>query len=243
MSQITDAFEDLSHALRVLLEANYRANFQGLLQLDRAEAVGNIENALASVLNAFHSLYDAMDKEAQSSSIIDWYKTPELATVLVLRNARHHNQAKKIRTMYSYYAHEARKIGSMEMYILVDFPAEEEGADTFEVYVSWADLKTLFSLPAKETRIQNETAELIKSYLSTSKFKSYAAEFQLEENRIFFNIVPIFVNAAVKLTPLIKHLVTPRSTEGETFLTLFQHVLPADTINHEVNCGPIALMP
>lgn len=242
MSQITDAFEDLSHALRVLLEVNYRANFQGLLQLDRAEAVGNIENALASALNAFHSLYDAMDKEGQSS-IINWYKTPELATVLVLRNARHHNQAKKIRTMYSYYAQEARKIGSMEMYILVDFPAEEEGADTFEVYVSWADLKTLFSLSSRDTKVQEATAELIRHYLNTSKFKNYAAEFQLEENRIFFNIVPIFVNAAVKLTPLIKHLVTPRSTEGETFLTLFQHVLPADTINHEVNCGPIALMP
>lgn len=54
MSLVTDAFEDLSHAFRVLLEADIRANRQGLLQLDRAEAVGNIETALASVMNAFH---------------------------------------------------------------------------------------------------------------------------------------------------------------------------------------------
>lgn len=242
MRQITDAFEDLSHALRVLLEADARAHRQGLLQIDRAEAVGNIETALAAVLNAFHSLYDALDKEGHGS-LVDWYQTPELATVLILRNARHHNQAKKIRTMYSYYAQEAEEIGRMEMYILVDFPAREDGADTFDVYISWADLKTLLALPPQETRIREPVAQSVRSYLATNKFKDYAAHYELNEKRVFFNVVPLFVNAAAKLVPLITNLVSPRSTESETFLTLFQHVLPADTKNHEVNCGPIALMP
>lgn len=66
MSQITDAFEDLSHALRILLEADDRAHRQGLLQIDRAEAVGNIDTALGAVLNAFHSLYDAQEKEGHA---------------------------------------------------------------------------------------------------------------------------------------------------------------------------------
>lgn len=242
MSLITDAFEDLSHALRVLLEADARAHRQGLLQLDRAEAVGNNETALAAVLNAFHSLYDAMDKEGHCG-LIDWYETPELATVLILRNARHHNRAKKIRTMYSYYAQEAKKIGRMEMYILVDFPAMEDGVDTFDVYVSWADMRALLSLPKAETRIRDAAAQSVRAYLGSSKFSAYATHYELEEDRVFFNVVPLFVNAAVKLVPLIKHLVSPRSMEGETFLTLFQHVLPANMHDHEVYCGPIALMP
>lgn len=242
MNFITDAFEDLAHALRVLLEADARAHRQGLLQLDRAEAVGNIETALAAVLNAFHSLYDAMGKEGHCK-LIDWYKTPELATVLILRNARHHNQAKKIRTMYSYYAQEAEKIGRMEMYILVDFPAMEDGADTFDVYISWADLRMLLSLPTAETRIRDTAVQSIRNYLASSKFLEYANQYDLEEDRVFINVVPILVNAAVKLVPLIKHLVSPRSMEGEAYLTIFQHVLPADTQKHEVNCGPIALMP
>ena len=241
MSFITDAFEDLSHALRVLLEADARAHRQGLLQLDRAEAVGNIEIALAAVLNAFHSLYDAMDKEGYSG-LIDWYRTPELATVLTLRNARHHNQAKKIRTMYSYYAQEAEKIGRMEMYILVDFPAMEDSADTFDVYISWADLRALLSLPTTETRIRDTAARTIRNYLASSMFSEYASQYELAEDRIFINVVPLFVNAAVKLVPLIRHLVSPRSLESETYLNLFQHILPADTQNHEVNCGPISLV-
>lgn len=242
MNQTTDAFEDLSHALRVLLEAHAKAHRFGLLQVDRAEAVGNIETALAAVLNAFHSLYDALEKQSHGS-LLDWYKTPELATVLTLRNARHHNHANKIRTMYSYYAQEAEKIGNMEMYVLVDFPATEDGADTFEVYLSWADLKALLALPSKTTQINETVARSIHTYLGAARFQSYAMEYELEEDRLFFNVVPLLVNAAVKLIPTMEHLVSSRSTESEAFLTLFQHVLPADTKNHEVNCGPIALMP
>lgn len=242
MSKVTDAFEDLSHALRVLLEADDRAHRQGLLHVDRAEAVGNIETALAGVLNAFHSLYDALEKEGHGS-LIHWHTTPELATVLILRNARHHNQAKKVRTMYSYYAQEAEKIGGMEMYVLVGFPAEEEGASTFEVYLSWADLKTLLTLPSEDTRIRGPAAQSVRDYLNTARFPDYAAHHQLEEDRVFFNVVPLFVNAAIKLVPLIKHLVSPRSAESETFLMLFQNVLPVNTKDHNVNCGPIALIP
>jgi hypothetical protein len=58
---ITFAFDDLAQSLRVLLEADYHA--RRLLFVDRAEAVGNIETALSSVLNAFHSLSDAIDAQ------------------------------------------------------------------------------------------------------------------------------------------------------------------------------------
>lgn len=242
MSKINEAFEDLSHALRILFEADARANRGGLLHLDRSEAVGNIETALAAVLNSFHSLYDAMNKDG-FASLVDWYKTPELAILLILRNARHHNHARKIRTMYSYYAQETQKIGRMEMYILVDFPAEETGGDTFDVYLSWADLKYLLALPHKETQIKEPVAQLIRSYLATSKFKDYAEFYELEEERIFFNVVPLIVNAAIKVVPLIKNLIFPRSVESETYSKLFQHMLPMDTQFQEVNCGPITFMP
>jgi hypothetical protein len=101
----------------------------------------------------------------------------------------------------------------------------------------------LLALPVNVSRIRANSSEAIRNYLSTSKFGNYASKYELEEDRVFFNVVPLLVNAAIAVVPKIKHLVAPRSTESETFLTLFQHVLPADTANHEVNCGPIALIP
>jgi hypothetical protein len=94
--EISNVFEDLSQSLRVLLESHYKTHVQGLINVDRAEAVGNVEVALTSVLNSFHSLSDATKKE--KSLDINWYGTPELAFVLAIRNARHHNLSNKIRT-------------------------------------------------------------------------------------------------------------------------------------------------
>lgn len=238
MPHLSDAFEDLAQALRVLLEANDKAHRQRLIQLDRAEAVGNIEMGLASVLNSFHSLYDAMVKSGHDA-LVSWYDTPELATILALRNARHHNLARKVRTIYTYYAQEAEKIGRMEMYLLVDFPAEEDGADTFDVYMSWADLRELLQLPQQESKLRPTVTSAITQYLGTSKFKEYSDYYQLEEGCVFFNVVPLIVNAAIKVIPKIKHLVQPRSTESKTFSTLFDHISPARTAEHKVNCGPI----
>src|SRR5467141_2659478 len=153
-SIVDHAFDDLAHSLRVLLEANHRAHGGGLLMVDTAEAVGNIETALSSVLNAFHSLYDALGKTPSPDGLpIDWYQSGQLATILALRNARHHNKANKIRTLYNYHAREAERPDRLTMYVLVNFPSPEEGAGTFEVYLSWSDFDQLLSMPQSESRL------------------------------------------------------------------------------------------
>lgn len=237
---IGNAFEDVAQSLRVLLEADSRANRQGLLFVDRAEAVGNIETALSSVLNAFHSLYDAIGKQLGNNPI-DWYRTGSLATILAIRNARHHNKANRIRTLYTYHTQEAERLDRMVQYVYVDFPFSEKGADTFDVYMSWADLRQLLSLPKSESQIRPDTGTVIRHYLSSEKFSGYASYYELSESRVFFNIVPLFVNAAAKIVPAIKSHLRGTSTESEFFADHFSTAENADTKNHEVNCGPFML--
>src|SRR6266849_3460067 len=161
---IDHAYDDLAHSLRVLLEADHHANRGGLLLTDRAEAVGNIETALGAVLNAFHSLYDAIEAHL-GQHVIDWYRTGELATILAIRNARHHNKANKIRTLYTYHARGSWRPDRMRQYVLIDFNSPEEGADTFDVYLSWADFDMLLSMPRSESRISDASCEIIRNYL------------------------------------------------------------------------------
>ena len=177
---IEHAFEELAQSLRVLFEADFKANRGGLLLVDRAEAVGNIENALTSVLNAFHSLYDAVEKQLGSNPI-NWYESGPLALVLAIRNARHHNKANRIRTLYTYHTQEAEHIQHMEQYVLVDFITPDEGADTFDVYLSWADFKLLLEMPNSESRIKQTTNGAIREYLDTAKFPEYSEYYNLEE--------------------------------------------------------------
>ena len=234
---IEHAFEELAQSLRVLLEADFKANRGGFLLVDRAEAVGNIENALSSVLNAFHSFYDAIEKQLGSNPI-NWYESGSLAIVLAIRNARHHNKANRIRTLYTYHTQEAEKIQHMEQYVLVDFVIPDKGADTFDVYLFWSDLKSLLDMPSGESRVRQPTSTAIREYLDTEKFPEYSNYYDLEESRVFFNVVPLLVNAASTIVPLIKQYCGSGSTESTFFADHFSTVVHADTKHHDVNFGP-----
>ncbi|MDR5748740.1 hypothetical protein QCE73_36780 [Caballeronia sp. LZ029] len=239
MDPVSHSFEDLAQSLRILLEAHHRAEREGLIRLDRAEATGNVESAVSGVLNSFHSLFDAMTK-ARMSKQLDWYKTPELALILLLRNARHHNHARKIRTLYTHYAQEAKRIGSMERYVLMDFPPADDDGDTFDVYLSWGDLRSLLTASSKESGVKEDTAASVKAYLGIERFAEYAAYHEVSEARVMFNVVPLIVNAGRKIAPSLKGKIETRSTEADSFLKLFNVVGQANTLDHEVAGGPIA---
>jgi hypothetical protein len=185
-------------------------------------------------------LYDAIDTEL-GRPLIDWYITGELATILAIRNARHHNKANKIRTLYSYHARGSWRPDGMRQYVLIDFNSPEEGADTFDVYLSWADLEILLAMPRTESRLRPEVSALIHDYLGTAQYGDYAAAYELGKDRVFFNVVPLIVNAAAVITPLVRPYLTGRSMESRTYAALFEDMISADTKRPDVACGPFVL--
>lgn len=237
---VNHCFEDLSQSLRVLLEADARANRFGLLQIDRAEAIGNIEIAYMAVLNAFHSLHDAI-ADTEFSKMLEWSNTVEYATVLVLRNARHHNHANKIRTHYAYHLQTSDDPTRLRQYVFVDFPAQEDGGDTFNLFLSASDLKLLLNLPRETTRIRDNVKQSIYEYLGLANFGNFAAEYELDESRVLFNVIPLLVNAMIKIVAVLRNVLEPNTTESETFLWLFEDMPLADTTSPEIVCGPFVL--
>ena len=89
----------------------------------------------------------------------------------------------------------------MRQYVLIDFNSPEEGADTFDVYLSWTDFDLLLSLPRSESHIRDASREIIRDYLGTAKYEAYTEYYGLGKDRLFFNIVPLIVNAATVITP------------------------------------------
>jgi hypothetical protein len=238
-SPIDVAFDDLAHSLRRLLEAHWHAHRGGLLRVDRNEAIGNIEGALTGAFNAFHSLYDAMGKGP--SRTFSWWDSGPLTTVLSIRNARHHNKANKIRTLYTHHAREAARPDRMESYILVDFRSPDPEASTFEVYLSWQDLDELLRMSPAESRLKPSSAELVRSYLRSEKFLGYSEFYHVPEASVFFNIIPIFVDAGYSVYPVLEGSLNAFSTEGEAFKATFSQGLFNLMDEPEVACGPFAL--
>lgn len=236
---ISNAFDHLAHSLRILLEADLRANRGGLLMLDRDEAIGNIESGYAAVLNAFHRLQDAASK-SDTSPNFDWYGNPATAAILVLRNARHHNHCYGVRTLYNVQANVARP-GALESYVLIDFEPAEEGASTFDLYLSAQDLQNLLALPQQTTRIRPRVKVSMEVFLGLERFQTYTEDYGLSADRAFFNAVPIIVAAASVVSKSLHQLIKPRSAEGETYHSLFSTMPDQVALIHDVNCGPFAL--
>lgn len=236
---LTHSFEDLAQTFRVLLESHWK--FQQLITVDRPEAVGTIETAINAKLNAFHNLYDLMLQGLDNS--IDWYSTPQLCVILAIRNARHHNKANRIRSIYNFHTQTSNSPTDKRNYFYVDFPAnpEEEGGDFFDVPLSWGDLDAFLSLPRNESRLRAEARELVRTYLNAEKFEAEADRMCITKEHIFFNLVPLTLNAGVAIQPYIKDYVTPDSVESKSFLMLFGSIGAALTTQHEYEILEVSL--
>jgi hypothetical protein len=221
---VAQSFEDLAHALRVLLEARLGAN--ALFTVDYAEAVGNIESGLSRVLDSFHSLYDAMDKEGIGDRV-DWYATPELCAILVLRNARHHNLRSKVRTIFRYHDTTVDPPTAKKMYLMMSFPPGEEDAGGIDVPLSLGDFEDLLKLPLAESRLRKSTASLMEDYLSLPVARRTAESAKMSVREVVFDVIPLIVNAGIALHPHIKDRVRHLSTESKYFDLHFANVFPA----------------
>ena len=219
---ISDRFEDFVQSLRVFGER--KMGFMKLFVVDAAEAVGNLEHSCAGMLNSFHSLYDAAS--AHPSVDFDFYGNPLCCFVLCYRNAKHHNQAHGIRSVYRY----AQSNPGRESYMLVDFPAapEEEGGSFVDHFVSWGDFTSLLDLPRDQSRIRNGTSELLRERLGAGRFEAFSEENGISRRRIFINVIPIIMGAGSEVIPHLKKYITVGSVEAEYFVGHFEEVGVAD---------------
>lgn len=230
---ITDAFEGLAHALRILPETVYRAH--DLMHIDPHEAAGNIEQAETAVLNAFHSVYDSAKDDKRIS--FDWYGTPEVATLLAIRNARHHNIANRIRGLFTYHLQVAQ-LGEQRSYIFVSSMAEDT-ASIMDAPVSWHDIRAMLLMSSTDSKLRSSASTSIFSYLAGDILNSYERKYAVLSEAIFLNITPLVINAVRRVVPTLKPHIKARSVEAETYLDHFESVAPLDTHTHSLR--PIAL--
>lgn len=202
--------------------------FPGLFLVDPPEAVGNLDHAVDGILNAFHGLYDAVNDEAKGA--FDFYANPITGFVLWIRNARHHNKANRVRSVYRC----AREEENETNYILIDFAAgEQEKGGTFaDHYVSWADIRLVF-----ETQAQKYAAsvEACRAELNAEEMEDWCKDHGYSERQIYINFIPVLAAAGRACTGAIAEYITPESIEAEAFLNIFQNVQAADFKNPSYN--------
>jgi len=191
VKSISEAFDSFSHALR--LNTEHLIHAPALMKVDPQEAAGNLDLGLSAVLNGFHSIYDA----AQASSQINfpWNKAAPTATLLAIRNARHHNHAHRIRSVETYFTRPRQGRVSGEFGLVTYGAASPLEQRLFVQALSWQDVNELLNLPYSVTRLNAQRAQTINDYLGGDTLTSFAAS-RTQEVPIFFDMLPIITNAA-----------------------------------------------
>ena len=181
----------------------------------------------------FHSLYDA-DVKGKTPTGLDWYATPELACVIALRNARHHNESNKIRSLFTYHARTQSSPSLTHEYLLLDFKDTEIGAQHIEYFFSWEDFHSF--LQSSTNRLRKSAISHINSYLATDQYSKHCTENELNDSDLFINGIPIVLNAGIAVLPHIKDSVNhDLSTESQFFSDHFQSLLPLNTSDHVID--------
>lgn len=221
---ISARFESLAQAFRVFGEQNFR--FSPLFLIDAPEAVGNLDHSIDGILNAFHGLYDAVKMEANDA--FDFYAEPICALVLRLRNARHHNKANGLRSIYRCARIEERGVD----YLLINFAAgeAEKGGGFAEHYISWADVCLALALQSEKYAVSVHAG---RARINATKFEDWCSAHGYSEHQMFVNLIPILSAAGtVCVKPLAKYI-NPQSVEAEAFLDIFTTVQPANFANQD----------
>ena len=193
--------------------------FRELFLIDAAEAVGNVEIGCKSMLDTFHSLYDAT--RATPDIEFNFYTSPLCSCVLAYRNAKHHNQALGIRSVHRHAMTSARAD-----YMLVDFPAgvDEEGGSFIDHFASWADFSQLFDMPRNQSRLRADTKNLVRNRIGADQFENFSLENGIPLERLFINTVPIIIGAGSEFIPHLKPYIEAQSGEAKHFLWHFENV-------------------
>lgn len=79
---VANALGRFANAMRLYGEAFMR--YRSLVEIDKEEAIHNLDRSFEAVLEGFHGLYDV------SKHLLDYHAFPETSLLISLRNALHH---------------------------------------------------------------------------------------------------------------------------------------------------------
>ncbi|EBL9364458.1 hypothetical protein DOO14_25235, partial [Salmonella enterica] len=198
------AIKKLSNSMRVYVETHLE--FHRLKEIDKEEAIDNLDLAFETKLEAFHSLYDI------SKSGIDYFEHGDTACLILMRNAIHHrdhllfkswNRAIALNDNYKKY------LGAEFLlcdYHVLDSPAKMRYYYKLEDFYLRLDEK--LGSPYLERRMSAgnriKIIELLDRELNFSDIKNYANLNRYPLNQIYINVIPIFISAVCRVFKELK---------------------------------------
>jgi hypothetical protein len=181
------AWERLSNAMRLYGEAVMR--FPSLVEVDREEAITNLDLAFEAKLEMFHTLYD-VSKDIPG---FNYFGHGDTSLLIVLRNAIHHwdHDLFESKNARLGQAGALEKLAGAE-FLMARHPNVDE-AWSSEHYLLLHDFFTRLANP----KVKNPLVlrALWESELRFAEISAYAKAERYPNSQVYVDVMPIFISA------------------------------------------------
>lgn len=220
MNHIQIAWEGLANAMRLYVES--RSRFKELLQVDKEEAINNMDRALEVKLEKFHALYDV----TKSSPGFNYFGHADTSLVIVLRNALHHRDHP---LFVSWNAHIGLDSGTQRFSganFLLASTTPESCAEIARFYFPLHD----FYASLENPRIRGSAA-IRGLWDAELQFAAIAKEALIRgypASHVYVDIMPAFMSAVRRVSHWLEVIgFQPKGFDGDTY---FEHFLASSLL-------------
>ena len=226
---LQQAVKKLANSMRIYAETSL--DFQRLVRIDKEEAIDNLDRALESKLEAFHSLYDV------SRDHLDYFSHGDTSSLILMRNAIHHRDHLLFRSWNQEMALDngfKNYLGAE--FLLVDYPTLGSPSKMryfFKLEDFYLRVDESLESPYLEKKMGAAKREKLLNQLDSDLFfsdiRKHAESERYPLKQIYINVIPIFISATCRAFSALKESgVQFAGFDAETYGQPFTNELKVD---------------
>lgn len=210
MKAVQRAWERLSNAMRLYGEAVMR--FPSLVEVDREEAITNLDLAFEAKLEMFHTLYDV----SKVMPGFNYFGHGDTSLLIVLRNAIHHWDHDLFESMNARLG----QAGALEKLAGAEFlMARHPNVDTAWSSEHYLLLHDFFArLASPNVKDALVLRALWESELRFAEISVYANAERYPNSQVYIDVMPIFISAMHRVCHWLEaSAMKPKGFDGNVY--------------------------
>lgn len=204
-SAVEGAISRLANTMRIYVEENMR--FARLYDVDREEAINNMDLAFEEKLEAFHTLYDV------SKALFPYFDYGDTTLLIAVRNAVHHRSHPLFRSLLSQlFLEDDSSRERIASFLIATYPMGPGPRIIAGHYIRLDDLDARLNpslnSPYLDATLKHDRAEqrfrLLEHQLSLETIRREGAKGRYPRSNVYLDLVPVFTSAVCRVFKAMK---------------------------------------
>lgn len=232
---ISNALSQLSNAMRIYSE--YFLRYLSLLDIDREEAIHNVDRSFENNLEKFHTLYDV------SKEIYDFHSHADTSLMISIRNALHHrNHPLFVSLIQEVWLDSPQNKVLEEKYFIAQHQIKS-GKSMMSHLVKLEDIYSRLDPRCKSSYFDNFAKRSPEKFISLQQELGFEKIWECsrkngyQDSKVYIDLLPIFNSAISRtFTILDQEGINFKGFDAETYRDFFIENIEVDLNSIDYMC-------